>query len=319
MKMNAVLGYQLFRQRQRDKAVGCTAYTVDGPQDPGMLVPLLSSWLEHTNPTPLDALVHETLPQIFASFLLCYTLDALVLKLKLDKSRWFTLHALVNALVVVLSAKDTWTTLADPIHSLIGPTSTLAISLVIALHIYHACYFHLTAVDIVHHVVSVGILGPLAVWFRPGVFINYVCFFVSGLPGGIDYAMLALVKHGYLDALTEKFWNCKINVWCRGPFLVVGSFIAYQSGLRASLPSGADGQCTAPSAAAFLTSAVLFWNGAFFAERVIVNYGEKNQQSTAEMYASGMVSLPRNLSKGSLSMLARNLSHDTLMRLADAN
>lgn len=286
-----------------------------------MFIPLIRSWLEHTNPTPLDALVHESLPQICASFALCYALDALVLKLKLDKSRWFTLHAAVNALVVVISAKDTWTTLADPINSLSGPTSTLAISLVIALHIYHTIYFRLTAIDVVHHVVSVGILGPLAVWYRPGVFINYVCFFVSGLPGGIDYAMLALVKHGHLDPLTEKFVNCKINVWCRGPFLVAGSFIAYQSGLRASLPSGADGQCTAPSNAAFLTALILFWNGTFFAERVIVNYGEKHiqSQSTAEMYASSVVSLPRNLSKRSLSILARNLSHDTLIRLADAN
>lgn len=284
-----------------------------------MLFPLIRSWLEHTDPTPLDALVHESLPQICASFALCYALDALVLKLKLDKSRWFSLHAIVNALVVALSAKDTWTTLADPIHSLAGPTSTLAISIVIALHVYHAVYFHLTAVDVVHHVVSVGILGPLAVWYRPGVFINYVCFFVSGLPGGVDYAMLALVKEGYLDTMTEKYLNCKINVWCRGPFLVAGSFIAYQSGLRASLPAGADGRCAAPSHAAFLTAAVLFWNGCFFAERVIVNYGEKSYQTTAQMYAGGVVSLPRNLSKRSLSMLARNLSHDTLIRLADAN
>jgi hypothetical protein len=160
------------------------------------LLSIVLSWLEHTQPSPMDALFNETLPQICASFMLCYALDAAILKMNLDKSRWFTLHTVVNVFVVLLSAQDTYATLADPVHAVGGPASTLAISIIIALHAYHAVYFTLDAVDIIHHVVSVGILGPLAVWYRPGVFLNYVCFFVSGLPGGIDYAMLALVKHG---------------------------------------------------------------------------------------------------------------------------
>jgi hypothetical protein len=57
----------------------------------------------------------------------------------------------------------------------------------------------------------------------------------------------------------------------------------------------------------------------FFAERVIVNYGAKSKQSTAEMYASGISNLPRNLSKGTLSNMARSLSRESLLRLAEAN
>jgi len=143
---------------------------------------------------------------------------------------------------------------------------------------------------------------------------NYTCFFVSGLPGGIDYLMLALVKHGKMDALTEKYWNTKINVWMRGPALVIGAFIAYQS----TLESNAAGACKAPglNGAALVTAAVLFWNGQFFAERVISNYGAKSKQSTAEMYAGSMI--PRNLSKQTLSNLARHLSRDSLLQLAES-
>jgi hypothetical protein len=76
-------------------------------------------------------------------------------------------------------------------------------------------YFTLSAVDVIHHVVSVGILGPLAVWYRPGSFLNYVCFFVSGLPGGVDYAMLALVKHGEMPCSRprglSRFRSCRAS------------------------------------------------------------------------------------------------------------
>ena len=33
---------------------------------------------------------------------------------------------------------------------------------------------------------------------------NLVAFFMCGLPGGLDYIMLALVKLGRLDPLAEK-------------------------------------------------------------------------------------------------------------------
>lgn len=233
---------------------------------------------------------------------------------------------------------------------------------------------------------------------------------MSGLPGGIDYAMLSLVKHGaprlapsralprpcrarlgtcardsaltgcpppqlaagYMDSMTEKFWNTKINVWMRGPMCVVGAFIAYQSALESSFAAACAGdQCAAAAAgarmpagqrAASLTTAViLLWNGQvraacrgcararregraralhgsrvltlapppprdppasaqFFAERVIVNYGERSKQSTAEMYAGAAAGmLPRNLSKPSLKAMARNLSRDSLLQLAEAS
>ncbi|KAG8462935.1 hypothetical protein KFE25_001708 [Diacronema lutheri] len=298
---------------------------LDGAALLDMLAGTLRKWTAHTQPSAYDALMNETLPQILVSFALCYALDGVISRLPLVKSRWFSLHTVVNAMVVMLAAEDTFATLADPVHATTGPATTLAVSLIIALHVYHAAFFTLDAVDVIHHVVSVGILGPLAVCYRPGVFLNYVSFFVSGLPGGVDYAMLALVKHGYLEPLSEKYWNSKINVWMRGPMLVIGAFIAYQSALETSLAHCAADQCGTPGgplprgqrAAALITAAVLLWNGQFFAERVIVNFGAKSKQSTAEMYAGGM--LPRNLSKGSLSALARNLSRDSLLRLAETH
>ena len=50
----------------------------------------------------------------------------------------------------------------------------------------------------------VGCFGPVA---------NFTNFFVCGVPGGLDYLMLALVKHGKILPLTEKYYNNILNVW----------------------------------------------------------------------------------------------------------
>ena len=53
---------------------------------------------------------------------------------------------------------------------------------------------------------------------------NLVGFFMCGLPGGIDYFMLALVKFGSMSPFTEKAWNTRLNVWLRSPGLLLTAF-----------------------------------------------------------------------------------------------
>jgi hypothetical protein len=49
-----------------------------------------------------------------------------------------------------------------------------------------------------------------------GIANNFGCFFLSGLPGAIDYIMLVLMYEGKLDKMTEKKWNVRDarGVWC---------------------------------------------------------------------------------------------------------
>ena len=47
-----------------------------------------------------------------------------------------------------------------------------------------------------------------------------------GLPGGIDYAILACVKQGWAGWGTEKKWNRALNVWLRAPFSCITGFAA---------------------------------------------------------------------------------------------
>ena len=52
-------------------------------------------------------------------------------------------------------------------------------------------------------------------------------FFICGLPGGIDYGMLAAVKQGLLSSKSEKVANTFLNVWVRNPGLTVVAYIIY--------------------------------------------------------------------------------------------
>ena len=46
--------------------------------------------------------------------------------------------------------------------------------------------------------------APLLITGEMGHLMNFNHFFMCGLPGGADYAMLFAVKHGWMQPLTEK-------------------------------------------------------------------------------------------------------------------
>ena len=79
----------------------------------------------------------------------------------------------------------------------------MANSAVSAIHLYHCVAFPLTASDIFHHLVFVSILCGLGILFKQtgGIANNFGCFFLSGLPGGLDYILLVLKAHGRLGKM----------------------------------------------------------------------------------------------------------------------
>jgi hypothetical protein len=74
-------------------------------------------------------------------------------------------------------------------------------------------------IDWIHHGVMVVVMLPLAYCLVPGHLLGHGAFYASGLPGGIDYLMLVLVKKGWMDSITEKKWNEPIQVLSLVPTL----------------------------------------------------------------------------------------------------
>eukprot|EP00759_Apiculatamorpha_spiralis_P014080 PhF_6_TR20815/c0_g1_i2/m.29946 len=160
---------------------------------------------------------------VFCDFLLSRIID------RSNKGHWFAMHALANLYVVILAAPDLYSTLTDPMNGMskggcnhrLWSCNDVATSAILAIHMYHVlAYRNLTADDWFHHILFCTTILPLHFVYSWGVWANTLPFFISGLPGGIDYVLLTLVKTKVIHSLTEKKLNVYLNLWLRAPGLI---------------------------------------------------------------------------------------------------
>ena len=142
-----------------------------------------------------------------------------------DSIRFFTLHVFANLVISLSSAPDMLRALSSPFHEPIGRCNVLPVYMIPALFIYHLTVFRCVSFDEwIHHLLFGGGIGGVGLACAPGPLMNAMAFFICGLPGGIDYIMLILVKKGHLTSATEKVWNARINVWLRSPGLMITGY-----------------------------------------------------------------------------------------------
>jgi hypothetical protein len=138
-----------------------------------------------------------------------------------------------------------------------------------AVHLFHCVvyYFELRMEDIVHHLVFGGLLSILNFSYPWGRVTNHLLFFITGLPGGITYALLVAVKLGRLKTLREKGWTATLNTWVRAPGLVwcVGVVAACL----------AHGFYFVPTWAMFACMALEFANGTYYGKQALENYVQR--------------------------------------------
>ena len=192
-----------------------------------------------------------------------------------NSARWYILHAVANLGVTITSVSDVCVAFSDPIHSMesmgVSPSGRLRspypMRIIAALHIFHMLAFKCSKADYFHHFLFVGLLCPAGLLCDWGPLQNAVSLFLCGLPGGIDYAMLAMVRHDILARLTEKTVNSYINVWLRGPGCLFTAFCMYTSWLYGE-----------PEASVWIIVAILSlvaFNGQYYLQRVTANWGFK--------------------------------------------
>ncbi|KNC73468.1 hypothetical protein SARC_13974, partial [Sphaeroforma arctica JP610] len=118
--------------------------------------------------------------------------------------RYFILHALINAGVVVIVYKDFIDVFLNPIDG-DQRVEHSCLPLVWAIHLYHVLFFKgLTMVDWMHHLINVLIMGVIAECWFWGKGVNATCFIMNGVPGGLDYVFLTLMKHGLMSSSTGE-------------------------------------------------------------------------------------------------------------------
>jgi hypothetical protein len=157
----------------------------------------------------------------------------------LTAARWFFIHALANLLVVITAAYPLFVAMTDPQHALdaekysdtsfFGCASSWPLTIINSVHVYHMIGgFALSGGDYFHHLLFIPALGFPGQVFRWGPVEPAGAFFISGLPGGIDYFLLGLQKIGALEPMTEKRVNANLNSWVRTPGILFSSFCVYQ-------------------------------------------------------------------------------------------
>lgn len=219
----------------------------------------------------MECAIFNWIPHIAPFLLSCgliFTFDLLLFWGNMRTvARWYKLHAFANFIVCLTSWRDVLNIISHPIQQ-ISHSSLMPSNIVTVLHLYHMVMFtNLTLIDWIHHGVMMTLLQIS--YLCPDVATtNYVLFMTSGLPGGIDYLMLIAVKMGYLLKLREKEINSHINVWLRGPGIVVGAYIIYLR-WRYSIIHYSGFWI-------FWIVLGLLWNGQYFTKRVVYNWAQKN-------------------------------------------
>lgn len=234
----------------------------------------------------------EDLSLLILAFLGFGVIDLMFVKfgwLSTDKNgRYFSLHVLCNAYVTVVHFDDVIKTLSDPSNAAFGPCDNSGTAVMTALHLYHIAFYRpLDMIDWIHHVLMVGILAPMAYVVQPGYMLGFSAFFVTGLPGGLDYIMLVCVKMGWMRPLTEKRLNANIQTLLRAPGCIINAFMIWVTWIELlkRKAAGIEPLFNVHSYATqniplysvclpimILNMAALFWNGTFFARRVVESY-----------------------------------------------
>ena len=129
--------------------------------------------------------------------------------------------------------------LRDPVNSAVVPYSDAPLAITVGLHAYHCVSYWrtLTPLDWAHHIVSNMLVSGLAFPFRLGPVVNWVTFFVCGLPGGIDYYLLFLTKMGSIQRLTEKRINVRAYAAVENSAKCVAYGCAYECVILCLVPT----------------------------------------------------------------------------------
>ena len=181
-------------------------------------------------------------------------------------SPYYFIHAIHNGLIVYYTAPDVLATITDFKNITTYSPSSTAISLCFALHIYHILqYFKkLRFDDWLHHILMIGFALPVPLIYDAYTLIGFSLFFTTGLPGGIDYAMLFAVRNGWLNKMTEKRINAWMNVWIRAPGCTAQAVCTIMSIFSENIPYDSPGFYMR-----LMPALLVYWNGQYFMRQVV--------------------------------------------------
>ena len=214
-------------------------------------------------------MLNNTIIDIINPIITIPVTDFILCKIFGSKARWFQLHSVINMVIVSIIYQDVIDLYYNPIKNHRIVESKIDFNYIIALHVYHIIISNkVTFMDYFHHILFIGggIL-PAYLYYNSNL-TRLVSFSSCGLTGSIEYFMLALVKHKYLSALTQKRFNSYMYNYVRYPlsmYSVIANYVAYINidTLREGGPI-----------LLLYTNFLMYFNGSFYNKLTVENYVE---------------------------------------------
>jgi hypothetical protein len=202
-----------------------------------------------------------------------FILSDYLLKFINIQGRYYCNHFMANMIMVYQTLPDTIYCYTN--FNSIGeyPQNYSAMNIVFALHFYHMAvyYYKLRYEDWLHHIIMIFFTLPLTLFFDYGAIMGHAIFFTTGLPGGIDYFLLFLVRNRLIHRYIEKEINTRLNLWIRCPGCISNVTIC----LLYFFKQYDTAMMTYFNYFSFLFIIIsVYWNGIYFMERVVSDYAK---------------------------------------------
>lgn len=175
-----------------------------------------------------------------------------------QKSRWFLLHALSNYFITKHSYEDLIFCFKDPVvcsNTEWNDNSKNCFYMCTILHLYHCLFFNLTFDDILHHGIMLFLCGPI-VYINQTIPTATSLFFLSGLPGLLDYSLLWIFKCLDFNNNLRKYIYLMVNLLIRSPGCLIISYINMIN-------------YTTENA---ILSIIVFWNAQYYLNQAFKSY-----------------------------------------------
>lgn len=175
------------------------------------------------------------------------------------QSRYFFAHFLHNILVAFFTVPTIKEVLINPIQNnqdLYILVPSYLTSILGALHIYHLTFYKIGFDEIFHHIFAIYFH-----FFKLNKMLLASLFFMTGLPGGITYLLLILVRYNFITKLTEKRISKHLNLWCRMPGILFFASILLLNMINNPF-----------EIQNYLTIFYMFWNSIHFTKTITESY-----------------------------------------------
>mmetsp|Transcript_6288 Transcript_6288/g.7646 ORF Transcript_6288/g.7646 Transcript_6288/m.7646 type:complete len:288 (+) Transcript_6288:128-991(+) len=219
------------------------------------------------------------------------------------KARWFAVHTFANLLVVLAGFNAVVAAFKDPVNacdpnlyfddSWGGNASSYPVIITNSIHLYHMLAFRLNAADYFHHLLFLPTIGLAGQYYEWGAVSAFNAFFMSGLPGGLIYLTLVLVKHGAISSMLQKRLSAVINVYLRGPSILCVSMLLYIGVIY--------GKAQIPLPIAASIGVLATYNSLYYTKQSVANYAithalelSKSQEFPLDKKLMAIIKAPQN-------------------------